>query len=121
MVPLVQQTIYPAGGEWAPLSDKPASSECSTAESNAGVTFSWDQERPGTHDPASLIRKVEKTWMQVDYDGTIRRNKIDDRRPLWCAVTTGQAVESTSVYASPRRVSIKVQSRCGAGDAADFE
>ncbi|ROS62828.1 hypothetical protein EDF42_2525 [Curtobacterium sp. PhB172] len=120
MVALVQQTIHAAGGEWTPLSDKPASSECSTAESKAGVTFSWDQERPGTHDPESLIRKVEKTWKQVDYDVTIRRDTIDDGRPLWSAVTTGQAVESISVYASPRRVSIEVQSRCGEGDVADF-
>lgn len=121
MVALVQQTIGAAGGEWTPLSNEPAPSKCSTAESSAGVTFSWDQERPGTQDPESLIRMVEKTWKHADYDVAIRREAIDDGRPLWSAVTTGKAVESISVNASPRRVSIEVQSNCGAGDIADYE
>ncbi|MEG8036903.1 MULTISPECIES: hypothetical protein [Bacteria] len=120
MVALVQQTIDAAGGDWTPLSDEPASSECSTPEGSAGVTFSWDQERTGTGDPESLIRTVAKTWKQSDYDATIRQDTIDDGRPLWSAATTGKAVESISVNASPRRVSVEVQSRCGEGDVADF-
>jgi hypothetical protein len=116
MVALVQQTIDAvAGGNWTPLLNEPASSECSTAEGSAGVTFSWDQERTGTHIPESLIRTVATTWKQADYDVTIRQDTIDDGRPLWSAVTSGQAAESISVNASPRRVSIEVQSNCGVG------
>jgi len=120
MVSLVKQTMDAAGGDWTSLSDIPVSSECSTANV-AGVTFSWDQERAGSENPESLVRAVAKTWKQHDYDVTIRQDTIDDGRPLWSAVTTGQAVESISVNASPRRVSIEVQSACGTGDIADYE
>lgn len=121
MVSLVKQTMDAAGGDWTALSDTPASSECSTANGSSGVTFSWDQERTGTTNPEALVLTVAKTWKQHDYDVTIRQDTIDDGRPLWSAVTTGQAVESISVNASPRRVSIEVQSACGTGDIADYE
>lgn len=121
MVSLVEQTMKAAGGDWTALSDGPASSECSTGNGSSGVTFSWDQERTGATDPESLVRAVAKTWKQRDYDVTIKQDTIDDGRPLWSAVTTGQAVESISVNASPRRVSIEVQSACGTGDIADYE
>lgn len=50
MVAMAQHTIDAAGGDWNPLSKKPASSECSTAEGSADVTLAWDQERAGTQD-----------------------------------------------------------------------
>jgi hypothetical protein len=121
MVTLVKQTMKAAGGDWTALSDGPASSECSTTDGSSGVTFSWDQERTGATDPESLVRAVAKTWEQHDYDVSIKQDTIDDGRPLWSAVTTGRAVESISINASPRRVSIEVQSACGAGDVTDFE
>lgn len=121
MVSLVRQTMDAAGGDWKSLSEEPASSECSPAAGSSGVTFSWDQERTGAEDPEALVRTVAKTWKQHDYDVTIRQDTIDDGRPLWSALTTGQAVESISVNASPRRVSIEVQSACGTGDIADYE
>lgn len=121
MVSLVKQTMKAAGGDWATLSDGPASSECSTGNGSSGVTFSWDQERTGATDPESLVRAVAKTWKQLDYDVAIKQDTIDDGRLLWSVVTTGPAVESISVNASPRRVAIEVQSVCGTGHAADYE
>lgn len=83
MVALVQQTIdAAAGGNWTPLLNEPASSECSTAEGSAGVTFSWDQEQTGTHDTEALIRTVATTWKQADFELIIRHDTIDDGRPL---------------------------------------
>jgi hypothetical protein len=121
MIAMVQHSIDAGGGGWNPPSNEPASSECSTAEGSAGVTFSWDQERAGTRGPESLIRTVAETWNQADYDAAIQQDTIDDGRLLWSAVTAGHTVESISVNASPRRVSIEVQSNCGTGNIADFE
>ncbi|WP_139199180.1 hypothetical protein [Curtobacterium sp. MCBA15_013] len=121
VVAFVKRTMKAASGDWTALSDGPASSERSTGNGSSGVTFSWGQERTGATDPEPLVRAVAKTWKQHDYDVTIKQDTIDDGRPLWSAVTTGQAVESISVNTSPRRVSIEVQSACGTGDIADYE
>ncbi len=121
MVALVELTMRTAGGDWTALSKRPAASGCTTSERAEGVSFSWDQERSGADDPEALVRDVAATWKQRDYDVTFRQDQIDDGRPLWSAITTGQAVRSISVNASPRRVSIEVESDCGVGDVADFE
>jgi hypothetical protein len=121
MFALIQLTIDAVGRDWTALSGGPASSECSTADRSSGVTFSWDQERTGATNLESLVRAVAKTWEEHDYDVSIRQDTIDDGRPLWSAVTTGHAMDSISINASPRRVSIEVQSACGAGDIADYE
>lgn len=121
MVVFVRQTMATAGGDWTARSNGPASSGCTTPDGDPGVTFSWDQERSGADDPEALVRTVASMWQEKDYDVTFRQDQIDDGRPLWSAVTTGKAVESISVNASPRRVSIHVQSACGTGDLDDFE
>ena len=121
MTNMVSLTTEAAGGDWSALSNGPASSECTTPDGSPGVTFSWAQERTGTDDPEALVRTVAAAWKQRDYDVTFQRDKIDDGRPLWSAVTFGHTVESISVNASARRVSIEVQSNCGAGDIADSE
>lgn len=121
MVLLVRQTMATAGGDWTARSKRPAASGCTTPDGADGVSFSWDQERAGADDPEALVRDVAATWKQRDYDVTFRKDQIDDGRPLWSAITTGQAVRSISVNASPRRVSIEVESNCGVGDLDDFE
>ena len=121
MVEFVSATKTTAGGTWTALSARPASSACTTDSGESGVTFSWDQERDGADDPETLVRNVAADWKKRGYEVTLRKSAIDDGRPLWSAVSSGQAVESISVNASARRVSIEVQSNCGTGDAADWE
>jgi hypothetical protein len=121
MTELVQQTMRAAGGDWTALSDGPAATPCSTSDGSDGVTFSWDQERTGSEDPKALVAAVAAVWKSGGYEVSFRDDTIDDGRPLYTAVTLGRAVDSISVNASARRVSIEVQSKCGSGDVRDYE
>jgi hypothetical protein len=121
MQSLVRDTMTAAGGSWTALSNGPAPSECAMPDGSSGVDWSWDQQRAGPDNPAGLVHAVIASWEAAGLTTSHVKDSIDDGRPLYRVLTSAPGVQSISVNATARRVSIEVQSTCGAGDIDDYQ
>jgi hypothetical protein len=120
MQSLVRDTMNAAGGEWASASDGPAGDACTTPDGGEGVWFSWDQDADGPSDPQAVMQRVDRVWRDKGLATTTQSVKRADGRTLHRVGSAGLDVDSIQFNATTGRMSINVQSLCGAGNIDDF-
>lgn len=120
MQSLVRDTMEAAGGHWTSTSNGSAADPCTTPEGDEGVWFSWDQDADGVSDPKAVMLRVDRAWRDRGLPTTTQSVKRADGETLHRVGSTEHEVDSIQFNAITDRMSINVQSLCGAGIVDDF-
>ncbi|WP_144759682.1 hypothetical protein [Curtobacterium sp. 9128] len=120
MQALVRVTMVTAGGNWTSESNGPSPDRCTTAAGTDGVVFSWDQTSDGVDDPGPAVDRVDRAWREEGLSTNTQSVKRADGKILHRVGSTDDDVDSILFAATTSRMTIQVQSLCGAGDVDDF-